>query len=295
MAEQNQQRPGEGGQNRSPFRFMVDYQFGDALPTFSKPHFQWKLLTDYMGRRFVYRPVAESTMDDARRMLERMRLTPGAVILADSQTAGRGRNGRTWVSPPDVNLYFTFLLFPEPRALRPLAYVTPLAVAAAIEEVSAAAGKKVVPELKWPNDVLVQGLKIAGVLIEVDHLPDRLAAIVGVGINVNLEPDEFEEISGIATSIKAAVGESVPREEILAAFCNHFESLYEEALSGSLRPFEAWRDRLVTIGRNVVTEVDGISLAGRAVDVAEDGALIIERADGRRERIEAGDVVLTQA
>src|SRR6266496_2352128 len=100
MAEQNQPRPGDGGQNRSPFRFMVDYVYGDALPTFSKPHFQWKLLTDYMGRRFVYRPVAESTMDDARRMLERMRLTSGAVILADSQTAGRGRNGRTWVSPP---------------------------------------------------------------------------------------------------------------------------------------------------------------------------------------------------
>src|SRR5439155_1991633 len=112
--------------------------------------------------RFVYRPVAESTMDDARRILERMRLTPGSVILADSQTAGRGRNGRTWVSPPEVNLYFTFLLFPEPRALRPLAYVTPLAVAAAIEEVCTAAGKKVVPELKWPNDVLVEGRKIAG-------------------------------------------------------------------------------------------------------------------------------------
>jgi BirA family biotin operon repressor/biotin-[acetyl-CoA-carboxylase] ligase len=295
MAEQNQQRPGDGGQNRSPFRFMVDYQYGDALPTFSKPHFQWKLLTDYMGRRFVYRPVAKSTMDDARRMLERMRLTPGAVILADSQTEGRGRNGRTWVSPPDVNLYFTFLLFPEPRAVRPLAYVTPLAVAAAIEEVSAAAGKKIVPDLKWPNDVLVDGRKIAGVLIEVDHLPDRLAAIVGVGINVNLDPDDFEEISGIATSLKAAIGAPVAREEVLASFCNHFESLYEEALSGSLRPFEAWRDRLVTLNRRVVAEVDGISLAGRAVDVAEDGALIVERDDGVRERIEAGDVVLIQA
>jgi BirA family biotin operon repressor/biotin-[acetyl-CoA-carboxylase] ligase len=295
MAEQNQQRQAEGGQNRSPFRFMVDYQYGDALPTFSKPHFQWKLLTDYMGRRFVYRPVAESTMDDARRMLERMRLTPGAVILADSQTEGRGRNGRTWVSPPDVNLYFTFLLFPEPRAVRPLAYVTPLAVAAAIEEVAAAVGKKIVPDLKWPNDVLVDGRKIAGVLIEVDHLPDRLAAIVGVGINVNLDPDDFEEISGIATSIKAAIGAPVAREEVLASFCNHFESLYEEALSGSLRPFEAWRDRLVTLNRRVVAEVDGISLAGRAVAVAEDGALIVERDDGVRERIEAGDVVLTQA
>src|ERR1051325_4431240 len=176
MAEQNTQRTGEGGQNRSPFRFMVDYQYGDALPMFSKPYFQWKLLTDYMGRRFVYRPVAESTMDDGRRMLERMRLTPGAVILADAQPEGRGRAGRSWVSPPDVNLYFTFLLFPEPAALRPLAYVTPLAIAEAIEEVSASAGRKIMPDLKWPNDVQIEGRKVAGVLIEVDHLPDRLAA-----------------------------------------------------------------------------------------------------------------------
>jgi BirA family biotin operon repressor/biotin-[acetyl-CoA-carboxylase] ligase len=295
MAEQNQQRPGDGGQAGSPFRFMADYQFGDALPTFSKPHFQWNLLTNYMGRRFVYRPVAESTMDDARRMLERMRLSQGAVILAETQTAGRGRAGRAWVSPPDVNLYFTFLLFPEPAGLRPLAYVTPLAAAVAIEEISAAAGNKIVPDLKWPNDVLVNGRKIAGVLIEVDHTPERLAAIVGVGINVNLDPDEFDEIKDIATSIKAAAGVGVAREEVLAAFCNHFESLYEEALSGSLKPFETWRSRLVTLGRTVVAESDEGSLRGLAVDVADDGALIVEREDGVRERIQAGDVILTQA
>src|SRR5438477_10610887 len=124
MVEQNQQQTrGAGG---SPFRFMADIQLGDKLPMFSKPHFQWKLLTDYMGRRFVYRPLAESTMDDARRMLERMRLPQGSVILAESQSAGRGRAGRTWVSPPDVNLYFTFLLFPEINGWRPLAYATPL-------------------------------------------------------------------------------------------------------------------------------------------------------------------------
>ena len=295
MAEQNTQRTGEGGPNRSPFRFMVDYQYGDALPMFSKPHFQWKLHTEYMGRRFVYRPVAESTMDDARRMLERMRLTPGAVILADAQTEGRGRNGRGWVSPPEVNLYFTFLLFPEPSGLRPLAYVTPLAVALAIEEVALAAGKDLRADLKWPNDVLIDGRKVAGVLIEVDHLPDRIAAVVGVGINVNLEPAAYEEIADIATSIKVVTGAAVAREEVLAAFCNQFERLYEAAVTGSREPFEAWRERLVTIGRHVRAEVDGFALIGRAVDVEDDGSLVIECEDGRRERIEAGDVILSQS
>jgi BirA family biotin operon repressor/biotin-[acetyl-CoA-carboxylase] ligase len=295
MAEQNQARPVEGPPGGRPFRFMVDYQVGDALPMFAKPHFQWKLNTEYMGRRFVYRPVSESTMDDARRMMERMRLTQGAVILAETQTAGRGRAGRAWVSPPDVNLYFTFLLFPEPAGLRPLAYVTPLAAALAIEQVSEEAGKKIVPSLKWPNDVLVDGRKLAGVLIEIDHMPDRMGAIVGVGINVNVDPDDYEEIAGIATSMKLLTGTVIAREEVLAAFCNHFESLYEEALGGSRRPFEQWKSRLVTLGKMVHAERGGLPLYGKAVDVEDDGALLIEREDGVRERVEAGDVLLVRS
>src|SRR6187200_1036379 len=109
----------------------------ETLPLFSKPYFSWKLTTDVIGRRLVYRPDTESTMDDARRMLERFRLTSGAVVLAETQSAGRGRDGRSWVSPPDVNLLFTVLLMTESlQAVRPLAYVTPLAIALAIEEIA---------------------------------------------------------------------------------------------------------------------------------------------------------------
>jgi BirA family biotin operon repressor/biotin-[acetyl-CoA-carboxylase] ligase len=275
---------------RPPFRWMIDYQFGDQLPIFSKPYFQWHLHTDYVGRRFIYRPISESTMDDARRMLERINLPQGALVLAESQSAGRGRAGRSWVSPPDVNLYFTLLLFPPPQRLRPLAYVTPLAVAKAIESFSKQKGVPVVPDLKWPNDVQIGGKKVAGVLIETEHAPERVVALVGVGVNVNLETARFEEIAGLATSLKDATGLELPREELLAAICNEFEPLYEEALSGSRGPFEDWKSRLVTLGQDVTVSTPDGAFQGRAVDVEDDGALLVALEDGRTRRVEAGDV-----
>ncbi len=274
---------------------MVDYQFGDQLPIFSKPYFQWGLHTEYVGRRFVYRPVSESTMDDARRMMERINLPEGTVVLAESQTAGRGRAGRPWVSPPDVNLYLTLLLFPPANRLRTLAWVTPLAVAQAIEVVTADKGAAVKPDIKWPNDVLVAGKKLSGVLIETDHVGDKLLALVGVGINVNLDASGYPEIAGIATSIKEAAGVAIPREEVLAAFCNQFEALHQEALSGSSAPFQTWKSRLVTLGQHVtVTAPDG-AFDGQAVDVADDGSLIVVLAAGGRRRVEAGDVSVRPA
>jgi BirA family biotin operon repressor/biotin-[acetyl-CoA-carboxylase] ligase len=267
----------------------------ETLPLFSKPYFSWKLTTDTIGRRLVYRPDTESTMDDARRMLERFRLTTGAVILAETQSAGRGRDGRGWVSPPDVNLLFTVVMMTESlEAVRPLAYVTPLATALAVEEVASSRGVLLHIDLKWPNDVQIDGLKIAGVLIETTETAEgQPVALVGVGLNVNMDVALYPELDGIATSIKAASGIELPREEVLAAFCNHLEALYDEALSGSRAPFEAWKERLITLGREVTATGAGETLRGIAVDVHDDGALIVETASGVRERVEAGDVTLS--
>lgn len=274
------------------FRRMMDAMEFETLPLFSRSHFSWHLKTDYVGRRLVYRPVSESTQDDARRMLERFRLSAGAVVLAETQTAGRGRAGRSWVSPPDVSLYFTLLMQPEPAALRSLAYLAPLAAALAVEEISAAAGRELRADLKWPNDVLIDGKKVAGALIETTEHEGRLLALIGVGINVNLDVEAYPEIVAIATSVKQALGFAVEREELLALFCNHFESLYEAAKGGDKAPFAAWRDRLVTLGSAVVASGAGTRVEGIAVDVAEDGALVIERAGGERVSVEAGDVTL---
>lgn len=273
------------------FRRQMDLMQFETLPLFNRPRFSWKLQTDYVGRRLVYRPSTESTMDDARRMLQRFRLQSGAIVLAEAQTAGRGRAGRSWVSPPDVNLYFTLVLHtPTPRHL---AYVTPLAIALAAEETAAAAGLPLRADLKWPNDVLVDGRKLAGVLIETTATgAGEPVALVGVGLNVNLNTSAYPEIAATATSLREALGREVAREEALAAFCNHFEPAYGEALAGSRRPFQAWRERLVTLGREVVASGAGATVRGRAVDVDEEGGLVIETAEGRRLSVTAGDVTL---
>jgi BirA family transcriptional regulator, biotin operon repressor / biotin---[acetyl-CoA-carboxylase] ligase len=281
--------------NAERMRRMFDLRFGDSLPLFSKPHFQWGLTTDYVGRRFVYRPTSESTMDDAKRMIQRFSLQNGALVLAETQTAGRGRLGRSWVSPPDVNLYFTVVLYPSEHGLRPLAYTTPLAAALAIEEVASSQGFQIKADLKWPNDVQIGGKKVAGVLVETEYGPERLAAYVGVGINVNLEASAYDEIRDIATSVKEATGAPMPREEVLSSFCNHFESLYEEAKGGSLRPFNDWKARLVTIGQRVQARTPSGIVDGLAVDVAADGALVLQLEDGGRAAIEAGEVIPRQS
>jgi BirA family biotin operon repressor/biotin-[acetyl-CoA-carboxylase] ligase len=264
----------------------------ETLPLFSKPHFSWKLQTDYVGRRFQYRPYTESTQDDARHMLQRWRSPNGTIILAESQSAGRGRAGRTWVSPADVNLYFTLSLYPveDPR---PLAYVTPLAIAEAIEDIAAQNGGALRAMLKWPNDVFLNGKKVAGELIETTQTEaGETVALVGAGINVNLDPDGHPEIADIATSIKDELGMEVAREEVLASFCNHFEALWEEAKTGSRAPFQAWRSRLMTLGAEVTARGAGETVQGRAIDVRDDGALVIETPDGRHVTVEAGDVSL---
>jgi BirA family transcriptional regulator, biotin operon repressor / biotin---[acetyl-CoA-carboxylase] ligase len=273
----------------------MDLMEFETLPLFSKPLFSWNLHTDYIGRRFVYRPSTESTLDDARRMLERWNLQSGAILLSETQTAARGRAGRSWVSPPDVNLYFTLMLRIGDRDRRSLSYVTPLAVAEAIEDTAARYDGSLHVDLKWPNDAQIGGRKVAGVLIETAASQEGdPVALVGVGVNVNMDVDAYPELEGIATSIKQALGHELPREVLLASFCDHVERLYEEASSGSRRPFEAWKARLITLGREVVASGGGQELRGTAVDVNEDGTLVIETPDGARHTVEAGDVTLTR-
>jgi BirA family biotin operon repressor/biotin-[acetyl-CoA-carboxylase] ligase len=273
---------------------MMDAMEFETLPLFSKPYFQWHLKTDYCGRRFMYRPSTESTMEDARRMLERWRVGHGAVVLAETQTAGRGRAGRIWVSPPDVNLYFTLMIVPPPKGMRPLPYVTPLAMALAVEEVALKHNARVRVDLKWPNDLLVGDKKLGGVLIETGtNAEGETVALIGVGLNVNIDVASYPEIAGIAVSVKDAIGFELPRELILAAFCNHFEALYEDAVAGDDVPFYSWKDRLVTLGRQVTATGGGAVVRGKAVDVAEDGALLIQQPSGKKVRVDAGDVTLS--
>ncbi len=245
-----------------------------------------ELRTGFVGRRLIYCTSTSSTQDVARSEGE-AGAVEGTVVLSEEQTEGRGRMGRSWVSPAGTNLYLTLVMRPTVKQLRSLTIVAPLAVAEAVEE---ATGRS--PAIKWPNDVLIEGRKLAGVLIE-SELAGQLVkyALVGIGVNVNFEVERVPEIAEIATSLKRELGWEVNREAVLATLLNRFEVLYQEAGRGR-SVYEAWRSRLETLGRAVKVTFGGQVEAGVAEDVDEEGKLVLRRADGSRTTIAAGEVTL---
>jgi BirA family biotin operon repressor/biotin-[acetyl-CoA-carboxylase] ligase len=245
-----------------------------------------RLTTSFVGRRLLYLTSTGSTMGDARREAE-AGAPDGTVILAEEQAKGRGRFGRAWVSPAGKNLYLTLVIRPSVDRLRSLSMVTPLAVALAVEDSTG-----LTPRIKWPNDVLVNGRKLSGILIESEIAGESVEyALVGAGINVNLDIEQTPEIAGIATSVKREQGRETSREALLVAFLNRFEQLYQGAPKSDT-VLEQWRDRLDTLGREVRVTFRDQVYEGLADDVDRDGNLILAQPDGARRVIEAGEVTL---
>jgi len=233
-----------------------------------------------------YEAEVSSTMDVARELA--IQGAPhGTVALAGAQTSGRGRLGRSWVSEPNTNLYFTVVLRPSLTLLSRLAMVTPLAVAEAIEQVT-----KLRAEIKWPNDVQIDGLKCCGVLIdsEVQGSLPRFC-LVGIGINVNSDPDGLPELAGIATSIANCAGHKISREDLLGAVLSRLGAHCMAVESGT--PVQhLWKSRLNTIGRSVNVQSGADVHSGVVEDVTEEGTLKLRRDDGSIVSIPAGEVTL---
>lgn len=249
------------------------------------------LRTEFTGRRVFYDTSVPSTMDVARREAQ-AGAPEGAIAIAEEQTAGRGRMGRSWVSPPGVNLYFTLIFRPSMEQLRYLSVIAPLAVCQAIEETTG-----LLPRIKWPNDVAINDKKVSGILIQSEITDGRvLFALAGPGINVNLDAAAHEEIRDIATSLRAELGREVDREEVLAATLNHLEALYQALRRGDVVAMP-WKHRLDTLGKHVrVSGPEGALIdQGVAVDADSDGSLILRRDDGSHVRVEAGEVTLRES
>ena len=246
-----------------------------------------RLNTRYVGRNLLYLTRTTSTQDVARAEAE-LGAPEGTAVLAEEQTGGRGRLGRSWVSPAGKNLYLTLVMRPPASRLRALSIVPALAAAEALE---GAAGLSC--SLKWPNDVLVGGRKIAGILIETELMGDQVKyGLVGMGLNVNFDVEAVPEIADIATSVRRELGRDGPREEVLAAYLNAFEARYVQALQGDTA-FRAWRSRLETLGRRVRATLGERVEVGLAEDVDAEGSLLIRRDDGSLATVEAGDVTLS--
>ena len=243
------------------------------------------LNTRLIGQRVVYRPVMTSTMEVARQEAQND-AEEGTVIIADEQTAGRGRLKRVWLSPGG-NIALSVILRPSIAHLPYLIMAAALAVTHSIEAIT---GLK--PQLKWPNDVLVKGKKVCGILIESQVQTNTVDyAIIGIGINVNLRLNDFPEILPIATSLSHELGKEVSRVTLIRSLLVEIERLYL-ALQAGTSVYEEWRDRLVTLGKQVRATSGETTQEGIAESVDRDGSLLLRHPDGSLTRILSGDVTL---
>lgn len=247
------------------------------------------LNTHDVGQVLHWHEEVSSTSDVAKALAEEG-AEHGEVVIAEAQTAGRGRRGRSWASPPRKNLYFSVVLRPDlPPARAPeLTLVASVALCDALRQAGVQAG------IKWPNDLLASGKKIAGILTELAAEADRVQwLVVGVGINVNARPEDFpEELRGQATSVLVERGEPAPRALLAAACFTALEDWVDRHAEDGFGPVrDAWRERSVTLGREVSVRADGREVVGIAEDLDATGALLVRSPSGV-ERILAGDVTL---
>ncbi|MCY0879528.1 MAG: biotin--[acetyl-CoA-carboxylase] ligase [Firmicutes bacterium] len=242
-----------------------------------------QLPTRWLGRPLWHLASVDSTNRWLKAAMDEGRAGHGAVVAADAQTAGRGRRGRTWASPPLGNIYASVLLFPPPERLSGV--LSLLAGVAVVEAVREAVGLDV--RLKWPNDVVAGGRKCAGVLVEAGTSPHPWA-IVGVGINVNGEPPEAY---ASATSLRRVCQRTLDADALFFALLGQLERLYDAWLeNGDAEIVARWSQRNVTLGALVEVHQPGQRpWIGRAQSVDEDGSLWVERA-GVPVKVMAGDV-----
>jgi BirA family biotin operon repressor/biotin-[acetyl-CoA-carboxylase] ligase len=247
--------------------------------------------TAWAGRRVVYYPAVGSTNHEAKRLAE-AGAPEGTLVVADYQTAGRGRLARRWWSPPGSSLLLSLVFRPTflaPHQAQRLTMIGSLAVCDAAADVTGLAAA-----VKWPNDVLVGGRKVCGLLAELGSTGSRLEyVVVGLGVNVNVDfgDGDAPALATPATSLKAELGRQVSRLDVLAAWLHRVEARYERLRAGAL-PHDEWQSRLVTLGQVVQVTMSSRVLVGLAVGVDADGALLVQEADGVVEKVLAGDVTL---
>ena len=255
-----------------------------------------RLSTNILGRRIELHPQVGST-NDLVKQAARLGEAEGLVVLAEEQVAGRGRLGRTWVAPPGCCVLCSVLL--RPRFSPQQAFYVTIAAAVAIHRaMTAIGGGALAPAIKWSNDVLLNGRKVAGILSESEFTGGEWAfAVLGFGLNVNLQREQFGVLSDTATSLSAELGREVDRVEVLARVLGELESLYLLLQGGQFGTVHAeWVAALETIGKRVsIAEPGGNGaggpVRGKALRVDADGALVVLTDGGVERRVLAGDVL----
>lgn len=246
------------------------------------------LTTNFIGRNIYHFDSLDSTNTKAKEMA--MDEEEGTVVVAEEQIKGKGRLGRNWVSPKGKGIWMSIILKPNmlPSEVAKLTLIGAAAVNKALEEMG------IISYIKWPNDIVIQGKKVCGILTEMScELNIINYVIMGIGINVNLLKEDFsQELVDKATSLKEITGRDLDRKRLLASVLNYFENLYlpfkqRGDISATI---DISREKSLLIGKEIRILRGNDEKIGRALDIDEQGGLIIEYKDGTREHIFSGEV-----
>ena len=233
-----------------------------------------------------------SSTNDVIEKLARDGVKEGAVVFAEAQTKGRGRLGRKWTSPTHKGLWFSILLRPElsPQETTQLTVASATALRRAIKNITGLSA-----EIKWPNDLLIGGKKVVGILTEMSAEVDRVRHIIlGIGVDVNQDAAEFPpELRKIATSLKIESGKEILRAELATEILRELDFDYARICDGKFAQLaDEWEAGCATIGKNVSVQMGSRLIRGCAEALDDDGALLIRTEHGHLERIIGGDVTL---
>lgn len=268
------------------------YVITEIVDILSQAHLNMFLETKRFGQRYLHFEEVTTTQSVAHEQV-RAGAPDGTVIVSEHQTAGKGRMLREWSSASRKGIWMTLLMRPEvPPHLAPQ---FTLVIAVAIVNAIKALYPQIDARIKWPNDILIDGKKVTGILTEMVAEADRVEAIlVGIGINVNQQLDDFpEELQSIATSLQLTIGKQVDRAELLAKvlyYSEHYCDLYVKHGFSHIKAL--WENASITIGNRVRATTIREVIEGTAVAITESGVLQIRKDDGEIESIYSGDIEL---
>ncbi|MBC8412679.1 MAG: biotin--[acetyl-CoA-carboxylase] ligase [Nitrospira sp.] len=245
-----------------------------------------------LGREVLFLHTTASTNTAAIKLAAKRNNPEGLVVVADEQTGGRGRMGRTWLSPPGLNLYCTIVLTPSvsPSDAPVLTFLSSVSVVRALEKITG-----IKATVKWPNDIMIAGRKAGGILNEMRLNEGSIRLLtLGIGLNLNMQIEDFPvELRDCSTSARIESGRNVDRTGMLECLLQELDSAYSSFLqNGPGAILQQSREMSSTLGQEVTVGEGENIICGRAQDIAEDGALILRLQNGTLTTIRAGDVTL---
>ena len=244
------------------------------------------LNTKFIAKKIHYFDYLPSTMDLAMQL--GIQSAPnGTIVLAESQTKGRGRLGRSWFSPKHKGIYLSLILRPEisPSASCVLTLLAAVSICEAVKKVTGLEA-----QIKWPNDIFMHNKKIAGILTEMNAEPDKVNfVVIGIGLNVN---NDKKSLIAQATSLKEQAGQPISRVILLQELLHRIEYNYSALKDkGAQAAIDKWRSFSLTLGRRVKIYYQDKHIEGQAVDIDSDGALLIRKDSGLTVKVFSGDII----